>query len=185
MQYPPPTFSTVISAPSARTSATNRDIFRSAFRNGATEQIGEPRCTWTPQSRTCGYRERSANIRRARWRSIPNLFSFLAVVVLVFVRASTSGFSRSATAALVPKPDAISLIAVSSDADSTVNIRIPALSAARISSANFPTPAKTTLAGSPPARNTRKSSPPETTSKPAPAFARIRKMDRLPLALTE
>src|SRR6266853_1582533 len=48
---------------------------------------------------------------------------------------------------------------------------MPASSAATISSCRLPTPEKTTLRGSPPACSTRKSSPPETMSKPRPSRA--------------
>ena len=51
---------------------------------------------------------------------------------------------------------------------STLNWRMSCASARSISSAVFPTPEKTILRGSAPARRTRYSSPPETMSKPAP-----------------
>jgi hypothetical protein len=37
----------------------------------------------------------------------------------------------------------------------------------------LPTPENTTLAGSPPAASTRASSPPDTMSKPQPAWAKV------------
>ena len=75
-------------------------------------------------------------------------------------------------------------IRASSGALSTLRTRTPASSANAISSSVLPTPEKTTLRGSPPARSTRKSSPPETMSKPEPSRAKRLSTARFELAFT-
>ena len=56
--------------------------------------------------------------------------------------------------------------------------------AASISACDLPTPENTTCAGSPPARNTRPISPPETTSNPAPSRAKRASTAKLLFAFT-
>ena len=79
---------------------------------------------------------------------------------------------------------ATSSSARSSLTDSTLNMRISAFSASRISSRVLPTPEKMIFRGGTPARSARYSSPPETISAPAPARASVEITPRLELALT-
>ena len=60
------------------------------------------------------------------------------------VLASTSGFTRKLTVAVLPSSDAVLLIRYSSDSLSMLKQRIPASSAAAISRVLFPTPEYTT-----------------------------------------
>ena len=79
-------------------------------------------------------------------------------------------------------PWAVSLSACSSLGDSTLNSRISAFSASRISSRDFPTPAKMIFWGGTPARTARYSSPPDTMSAPAPARASVASTPRFAFA---
>ena len=72
--------------------------------------------------------------------------------------------SRIEMGATLFKSRAILSMSASSDADSTLKQRMPAVSANSISAADLPTPEKTTLPASPPAASTRCNSPPETIS---------------------
>jgi hypothetical protein len=72
----------------------------------------------------------------------------------------------------------------SSGALSTLSTRTPASSAKAISSSVFPTPEKTTLRASPPARSTRYSSPPDTMSNPEPSRANRLSTARFEFAFT-
>ena len=93
------------------------------------------------------------------------------------VSANTSGFTRSANLALTPSASARAASSPSSASDSTLNIRIPAFSAASISHSCLPTPEKTTRPSAALlARRTRSSSPPLTMSNPAPNSASIRRI---------
>ena len=62
-------------------------------------------------------------------------------------------------------------MASSSGSDSTLKQKIPAPKAASISAAVLPTPEKVIFPGATPALSARASSPPETTSMPAPSEA--------------
>src|SRR5262245_8400007 len=92
---------------------------------------------------------------------------------------------RKLMGALLPAPPAISFKATISCSDSTLNIRMPELSAYSISSFFLPTPEKTILFGSAPALSARNNSPPETMSNPPPALAKVRKSAMLEFAFTE
>ena len=76
-----------------------------------------------------------------------------------------------ANPALTPRRAANASTSASSDSDSQLKLWMPLASAYSTSSAVLPTPENTTFPGSPPACSTRYSSPPETISNPAPAFA--------------
>ena len=101
----------------------------------------------------------------------------------LWVCGSTSGFTRSATGARVPASRATSSSTRSSLTDSTLNMRMSALSASRISSRVLPTPEKMIFFGGTPARSARWSSPPETMSAPTPARASVAITARLEFAL--
>ena len=75
-------------------------------------------------------------------------------------------------------------MSASSDSDSQLKLWMPFARAYSTSAAVLPTPEKTTLEGSPPAWSTRKSSPPLTMSKPAPALASSASTASEELALT-
>ena len=74
--------------------------------------------------------------------------------------------------------------ASSSGSDSTLNWRTPSASACAISWRVLPTPEKTMRAPGTPAARARASSPPETTSIPAPSRASVLSTATLPKALT-
>lgn len=101
------------------------------------------------------------------------MFSAFPVVMYRCVCGSTSGVTRNAIRATRRSRAATRSIVSSSASDSTVRKRIRLRSAAAISSSVFPTPAKTIFSGPTPVARARRSSPPETMSKPAPAFARV------------
>jgi hypothetical protein len=73
-------------------------------------------------------------------------------------------------------------ISSSSSSDSTLSERIPASTAARISSSRLPTPEKTIPSGEIPACRHFASSPPETTSAPSPSAATTRRTASASLA---
>jgi hypothetical protein len=73
-------------------------------------------------------------------------------------------------------------ISSSSSSDSTLSERIPASTAARISSSRLPTPEKTIPSGEIPADRHFASSPPETTSAPSPSAATTRRTASASLA---
>ncbi len=136
---------------------------------------------------------------------MPNLFSSLPVVVYSWVWGSTSGLTRRQARAVTPSSTASAAIASSSLSDSTLNrptgprsagsaapklaaeprngLKRPS-SAERISSSVLPTPAKTISDIGVPESQARSSSPPETTSMPAPSSRSSRQRCRLGLALT-
>ena len=120
----------------------------------------------------------------ASFKSIPNLFSFLPVVIFSWVLASTSGFTLRPIVATFPRDFAISLIFINSASDSTFIWNISLFNASTISSVVFPTPEKTIFLGSTPAIRHLLNSPSETTSAPAPSFASVLIMLKLELALT-
>ena len=122
---------------------------------------------------------------RARSRSRPNLVSFLPVAMYLWVLGSTSGFTRKAMRAARPTWRAHSEIRSASGSDSTVKMKIFSSSAYSISSRVLPTPAKTMRFALAPALSARKSSPPETMSKPAPRSASVWMTAALEFALTE
>ena len=68
---------------------------------------------------------------------MPNLFSALPVVILAWVRASTSGLTRMATATVAPFDAAISEMRSSSGSDSTLKQRMPVSMAKAISRARL------------------------------------------------
>ena len=113
---------------------------------------------------------------------MPNLFSALPVVILAWVRASTSGLTRMAMATVAPFDDAISEMRSSSGSDSTLKQRMPVSMASAISRAVLATPEKTILSGVAPAASARRSSPSETTSSPAPSWTKVRITDWLEFA---
>ena len=115
---------------------------------------------------------------------MPNLFSFKPVEIYGWVFGSTSGFTRNDTGADFPTLFAISFNLYNSLFDSTLKHLMSLLKASFISSSRFPTPEKTIFFGSPPAFITRYNSPPETTSKPEPNFAKIFRIEMFELALT-
>ena len=116
---------------------------------------------------------------------MPNLSSRRPVEIFSWVCASTSGLTRSAVGRAPAEfaGDAIELLAAP-DSDSTLICRTPASSAARISSALLPTPEKTIRSAGTPAASAVASSPPETTSAPAPRRANVAMTAMLPFALT-
>ena len=116
---------------------------------------------------------------------MPNLSPRRPVEILSWLPASTSGFTRSATGAGAPRARATSSRRASSADDSTLNCAMPAANARAISARVLPTPAKTSRAGAMPAASARASSPPETTSAPAPRPAKVRITARASLALIE
>ena len=116
--------------------------------------------------------------------SMPNLFPFLPVVILAWVRASTSGLTRMPTGAVRPIDAATRLSSSSSDSDSTLIWAMPASSAAASSSRVLPTPANRILSAGTPAAIERRISPSDTTSAPAPARARVAITARLAFAFT-
>ncbi|CAI8390854.1 MAG: Uncharacterised protein [Halieaceae bacterium] len=100
------------------------------------------------------------------------------------VFASTSGLIRTDMGATLPSRSANRSINKSSDVDSTLKQRIPAVSACSISDAALPTPEKTIFSASPPAWSTLCNSPPETISKPDPIEASSLSIAIFELALT-
>ena len=86
--------------------------------------------------------------------------------------------------ARVPSVRPTSSTAASSAADSTLKSRMSAFSPSRISSRVLPTPANVIRWGSNPARSARYSSPPDTTSAPAPARASSPSTARFMFAFT-
>ena len=113
---------------------------------------------------------------------MPNLFSDLPVAILAWVRASTSGLTRSAIGAVRPSAVATSESAASSGSDSTLNWRMPWRRASSISALVLPTPEKTMRSPGTPAARARRYSPSETTSMPAPSEAIRRRTARLAFA---
>ncbi len=118
-------------------------------------------------------------------QAMPNLFSFLPVEILSCPPAVTSGLTRKAMGAVLFMDSATALSNSNSARLSTLKTRISAFSAASISSRVLPTPEKTILWPGIPAKRARASSPPLTTSAPAPILARVAKTAMLELALTE
>src|SRR5205807_4989655 len=80
---------------------------------------------------------------------------------------------------------AISFKVTISPSDSTLNIKIPDLSAYSISSFFLPTPENTIFFGSAPARKARNNSPPDTISKPPPSLAKALSNAMFEFAFTE
>ena len=113
---------------------------------------------------------------------MPNLFSDLPVAILAWVPASTSGLTRNEIRAVLPASTASFDSNSSSGSDSTLMQRMSAASAARSSGSVLPTPENRILFGGIPAASARLSSPPDTTSAPAPSFASVRSTDWLELA---
>ncbi|ODN70349.1 hypothetical protein A6302_02327 [Methylobrevis pamukkalensis] len=83
------------------------------------------------------------------------------------------GIDPEATAATSPRAAAIADSASSSGSDSTLKQWMPASSASAISPAVLPTPEKAMRLAGTPAASARFSSPPETTSMPAPSRASV------------
>ena len=104
---------------------------------------------------------------------MPNLFSDFPVAILACVLASTSGLTRTETQAVRPFEAAICDSSSSSGSDSTLMQRMPASIAAASSSAVLPTPENMIFSAGTPAASARFSSPPETTSAPAPSRASV------------
>ena len=100
---------------------------------------------------------------------MPNLSSFFPVEILACVFASTSGFTRIVIGAITSRAVATVESSFISGSLSTLNCRIPPVSAISISARVLPTPEKTIRSPGTPAARARLYSPPETTSMPAPA----------------
>ena len=115
---------------------------------------------------------------------MPNLFSALPVAILAWVLASTSGLTRTETFAVRPLPAAMADSSSSSGSDSTLTQRMFSSSASASSAAVLPMPENMILSGGTPAASARLSSPPDTTSAPAPSFAKVAITAWLELALT-
>ena len=113
---------------------------------------------------------------------MPNLFSDLPVAILAWVPASTSGLTRNEIRAVLPVSTASFDSNSSSGSDSTLMQRMSAASAARSSGSVLPTPENRILLGGMPAASARFSSPPDTTSAPAPSLASVRSTDWLEFA---
>ena len=96
----------------------------------------------------------------------PNLFSARPVVIFAWVRASTSGFTRSATRAVRPREVASAEIIPISSALSALIWRMSSARARRSSRSVLPTPEKTMRAAGMPAARAMRSSPSLTTSAP-------------------
>ena len=94
--------------PSARRSCDERDERRGRLASGSSDVICDPTWTWTPTS--CSPGVAAAARQRARASSIgtPNLLLRSPVEMCGWLRASMSGFTRSATRARVPRARAIS-----------------------------------------------------------------------------
>ena len=104
---------------------------------------------------------------------MPNLFSDLPVAILAWVRASMSGLTRNEMSARRPLAAATAESSASSGSDSTLTQRMPASTAAASSASVLPMPENMIFCGGTPARSARCSSPPETTSAPAPRPASV------------
>ena len=104
---------------------------------------------------------------------MPNLFSDLPVAILAWVRASTSGLTRTEMHVVRPFDAAMVESNSSSGSDSTLMHKMPASTAAASSSAVLPMPENMIFSGATPAASARLSSPPETTSAPAPRRASV------------
>ena len=102
---------------------------------------------------------------------MPNLFSFLPVEILAWPPALTSGLMRTDTGATLPIAAATSLSRSSSGSLSRLKHLMPSSSPRRISATVLPTPENTILRAGMPAAMARSSSPPDTTSAPAPSPA--------------
>ncbi len=113
---------------------------------------------------------------------MPNLFSDFPVEILAWVRASTSGLTRTEMGAVRPASCASDDSSASSGSDSMLMQRMSSASASRSSAAVLPTPENTILFAGMPAARARFNSPPDTTSAPAPSFASVRSTDWLEFA---
>jgi len=168
-----------ISCPPERSCTTSARIFAAASAKGFTEAICDPMWHATPTMRMPGNDAASRYAFPARRAGTPNLLEESAVAMCGCVRASTSGLTRKATGATCFLRTATRESCSSSSSLSQLNCRIPASSAAAISSSRLPTPEKTMRLASPPACRARKSSPPETMSNPYPSLARSARRARL------
>ena len=115
---------------------------------------------------------------------MPNLFSFMPVEILAWVRASMSGLTRIATGAIWPRAVAISLSRRSSGTDFDIDLVDLGVERGLELARVLPTPEKTIRCGGTPAARARRNSPSETTSAPAPRPAKRRRTARFELALT-
>jgi hypothetical protein len=93
-----------------------------------------------------------------------------------------SGFTRSATQAVVPSRRAIAPIRWSSPGDSALIVFTPKTMARSSSSEVLPTPVKTIADGSKPARSATSISPTEFASAPLPSSRSSRAMARVEFA---
>ena len=107
------------------------------------------------------------------------------VAILAWVLASTSGLTRTETFAVRPLLAAMAESSSSSGSDSTLTHRMFSSSASASSAAVLPMPENMILSGGTPAASARLSSPPDTTSAPAPSLASVAITAWLELALTE
>jgi hypothetical protein len=184
MANPPPMFRNRTRCPIARKSRIRAAAFSPPARYGSGLRIGEPRCMWTPHRSIPGRPTACRATSRTVSMSSPNFTPLTLVSVLACVLGGRSGFTRRATGAFWPSDLATSPRRDSSSSLSTLNSITPASSPARISAAVLPTPANTTGAVAD-AFLARYNSPPLVTSNPLPCSAISRRMDRLPLVLTE
>jgi hypothetical protein len=116
---------------------------------------------------------------------MPNLFSYVPVVILACVPASMLGFTRTATGATFPSRPARRSMRSSSGSLSTLKEYTPWRSANSISASVLPTPAKTQRVGSPPGRDdAAQFAPADDVEAAALRLARVRRTARLEFALT-
>jgi hypothetical protein len=126
MPRPPPRSSRVIVWPSAR----RRRVRSATFRIGLPRRVqfgqlaADMHVDPDDLAGRAGGRLRHRP-RDARAMGMPNLFSFLPVAIFSWVFASTSGFTRTAMGATLPRRVATSDSARISGSDSTLNWRMP------------------------------------------------------------
>ena len=114
----------------------------------------------------------------------PNLFSLLPVVILAWVLASTSGFTRSATRAVRPMPVAMAeIIAISSALSALIWKMSSAEGVARSRARSCRRRRRRWRAAGMPAARAMRSSPSLTTSAPRPSAASTRSTDEVVVAL--
>ena len=116
---------------------------------------------------------------------IPNLSVFFPVDILGCPPAEISGFTLNAIFADVFNCSAIFATVSNSSIDSTLNCSILFFKAKAISSLVLPTPEYTILLLEIPALSVFFNSPIDTTSAPAPHFAKVFKTERFEFAFTE
>ena len=128
---------------------------------GDSDIICEPTWKCSATTRRAGSRPASRMMAAASPIGTPNLFERSPVEMCGWLIASTSGFTRSATRASVPRAFAIAAMRSSSPADSALMAFTPMPTARSSSSCVLPTPVKTIAEGANPARRATSISPPE------------------------